>query len=227
MRVRRPELMDDPAIDAASHEHALAGLARINRLSAAARAVANSVLDAELPADASVLDVATGSADLPIALARRAHRRAMTLRLAGSDCSAQALGIARARADQAGVPIELLTLDILRDPLPLADVVTCSLFLHHLDESECEHALRAMAGAAQRLLVINDLRRCIHGTALARIIPRIVTRSPVVHVDALRSAQAALTVPELRTIADRAGLAAATITTAFPARMRLVWRRPT
>ena len=74
-RRRRPELMDQPDLDAGEHARALSGLGRINRLSrsdvifwpAIARWPA-------LPkaAPVRVLDLASGGGDVPIALAIRA-----------------------------------------------------------------------------------------------------------------------------------------------------------
>ena len=50
-RDRRPELMDDPGLDPAAHRLALAGLARLNRVSRSAAAVWPAVrrLAAEVP----------------------------------------------------------------------------------------------------------------------------------------------------------------------------------
>ena len=55
---------------------------------------------------------------------------------------------------------------------------------------------------------------------------RVLSRSPVVHVDGPRSARAAWTVTELRGLAERAGLAGASVERRLPCRMLLDWSRP-
>ncbi len=220
-----PELMDDPAIDPREHEHALAGLARLNRLGAAERPLLRPVLTLarRLRRPITVLDVATGSGDVPIALARRACRAGADLRLIGADVSATALDRARARARDAGIDIDLHRLDALADPLPRADIAVCSLFLHHLSTDEARRVLAAMAAAADHLVLASDLRRCAWGAFLTAVVPRLVTRSRVVHIDAVRSARAAFTVPELRSLATEAGMDGAAVRPVFPARMLLEW----
>jgi tRNA pseudouridine38-40 synthase len=47
---------------------------------------------------------------------------------------------------------------VLKDPLPAADVVSCSLMLHHLGDEGAVHLLRAMRAAARRLVGTHDFR---------------------------------------------------------------------
>ena len=64
------------------------------------------------------------------------------------------------------------------------DVVTNSLFLHHLPDSAA--VMRLLAGMRQvagRLMVISDLRRCRAGFAAAWLGCRVLSRSRVVHHD--------------------------------------------
>lgn len=224
----QPELMDDPEIDPEVHRHALRGLSRVNAFSDAATPIARAI-DEALPGDAavperlSILDVATGSGDLPVRLASRLEAPGRTLELHACDISETALAATRERSAEAGVPIETHQVDILRQPLPEADIVTCALFLHHLTEAQVVHALAAMARAARRLLVVSDLQRTRSGLVMAAVATRLLTRSHVVHVDALRSVRAAFTIPELRELAAKAGLAGAVVEPIRPARMRLVW----
>ncbi len=219
----QPEIMDDPDLDAESHRAALRGLARLNRCSAAARTLLPEIRRVAANGPATLLDVATGHADLPVALARRARHAGLDLSIRACDVSPRAVEWARARAECAELAIEILQADALRDPLPEADVVTCSLFLHHLSEDDASRLLRRLAGAARRLLLVGDLRRSRWSTLLCGTFPRLLTTSRVVHVDAVRSARAAFTVAELRDLAARAGLEGARVVPRFPGRMLLSW----
>ena len=91
---RRPEIMDQPDLNADRHVKALRGLARINFWSGSAgilwpalAALARTMA----PNSPRVLDVATGGGDLPIRLWRRAQRAGLTLHLEGCDISPVAL----------------------------------------------------------------------------------------------------------------------------------------
>ncbi len=219
------ELMDDPSLDAAQHAHALAGLARLNALSGVSRQIYRILArEASLVGRSlTIVDVATGSADLPVAILRQARRDGVDLRFMACDISSVALAQARERAAKAGVELETRQLDILHEAPPPADVAMCSLFLHHLQDEYIRSVLGKMASAG-RQVVISDLRRGPWGLALAAIIPRLVTRSRVVHVDAVRSVRAALTIGEARSITRGiADESAWQIDRAFPARMLIRW----
>ena len=70
--------------------------------------------------------------------------------------------------------------------------------------------------------IVGDLERSRLGLALAWAGTRVLSRSPVVHVDALRSVRAAFTLPEARALAEAAGLPHARVTRHWPCRWRLV-----
>lgn len=225
--------MDSPALARSAHVRALRGLARLNRLSRAARIVWPSLRSLAVNQSGGppgrairVLDVATGSGDIPIALAQRARRAGLAFDWHAADLSERALGEAAARATRAGVALRTFVADAVRGPLPgRYDAVICSLFLHHLDPPDAEAALAHLAGAAERLLIVCDLRRTRPGLALAACVPPIVTRSDVVRYDAVASARAAYTADEMRAMAQGAGLTGAVVRAAWPQRMLLTWER--
>jgi len=235
-RTLQPELMDDPALDAESHAGALRGLARINRVCRAADALwphvehALSSIPISSPAPLSLLDLATGSADVPIELARRARKAGHPLDVSACDASRTALAIAADRAREANVSLALQQRDVVADGLShvdaSVDIVTCSLFLHHLTESDVVGVLASMRRVARKLALVSDLRRCPIGLAAAHIAGRVLTRSPVVRIDAVRSVRAAFTESELRRLANSAGMTEARIVRQWPFRMLMVWMRP-
>jgi hypothetical protein len=165
---------------------------------------------------------------VPLALLARARAAGRPLRATALDRSATALAHAAQRAAAAGLPLAVVQGDALAPGgLPLrADVVTSSLFLHHLAEDEAVAFLRAAAAAARRLLLVADLRRGAAGLALAWSASRLATRSAVVHADAPASVRNAFTLEEVAALAERAGLAGARVVRRFPQRLLLVWRRP-
>lgn len=229
-RALQPELMDDPDIDPDAHAAALRGLSRLNVVSNAAGPITRSIRKVVLesrsgpPSKISILDVATGSGDLPVSLGRFLNARGIEAQLHACDISETALSATQDRSARAGLTVHTHCIDVLEDPIPEVDVVTCALFLHHLKEDDVVRALDRLARAARRLLVVSDLCRSSMGLLAARVVPRLLTRSHVVHVDAVRSVQGAFSLSELEAIVDRTALSGASIRRIFPARMLLQWQ---
>jgi 2-polyprenyl-3-methyl-5-hydroxy-6-metoxy-1,4-benzoquinol methylase len=229
-RHREPEIMDDPQLDEARHHDALRGLERINRWSGSARilwppicALARVIA----PQAVRVLDLATGGGDVPCALWKKAQRAGLNVHVAGCDLSDRAVAYALERARRLGASAHFFQLDALNGEIPGDyDVLTTSLFLHHLQEDQAISLLRRMAEAARRLVLVNDLRRSFPGYLFAYVGTRLLSRSHVVHVDGPLSVRAAFTMAEARQLAERAGLAGAKVSWRVPFRFLLFWRKP-
>ncbi|MDA1261636.1 MAG: methyltransferase domain-containing protein [Planctomycetota bacterium] len=231
-RIRVQELMDDPALDPREHHAALTGLKRLNAWSKSARILWPKIESLAKKANANgqslrVMDVATGSGDGPMAMAKLARRRGLKINWTLCDCSSRALEVAQQNANAIGERVNLLRIDLLREQIPVrSDVVICSLFMHHLDDDTGRDVLRTMASAADVAVGIADLDRSNTGLALAWIGSRVLTRSRVVHFDAIASVRAAFTLEEAQRMAHDAGLRGASLSRAWPARWRLWWERP-
>ena len=132
--------MDDPSLDVAAHRQALAGLARINRISKSAGVLWPNLrsLAAELKRPLRILDIATGSGDVPLVLAKNAEREGVALEMHGLDISPVAVAEAWVRAElEKRLNLSFQVFDVLGQPLPGGyDALICSLFLHHLDEAD-------------------------------------------------------------------------------------------
>ncbi len=225
-RHRLPELMDDPALDPAEHRRALTGLARINTVSGSGALLwpALRTLARQRNRPVRVLDIATGSGDVPLRLHQRAVKEHLPITFAGCDVSQVAIDVAK----QSAAPIEFFTHDVVRDPLPTEfDALMCSLFLHHLDETDAVALLRKMRDVNPRLILVNDLERGRFNYLSVWVASRLFSRSRVVHVDGPLSIRGAFTVSEMRAMAETAGLTGGTVQARFPCRMLLEWRRAT
>lgn len=224
-----PELMDDPGLPPAVHRSALAGLARINLLSAVAASFHTPLrqLCRRLRGrQVRVLDVATGGGDVPLRLARWAHRRRLPLAIAGCDVSPRAVAWAAAQAESLCVPVHFFPHDVSGDGVPAGyDAVISSLFLHHLPTPQATRVLAAMGAAASHLVAVNDLLRSPLAYALAWAGTRALAASPVVRTDGPLSVRAAFTLGEARGLAADAGLDGAVVRWRWPFRFLLTWRR--
>jgi len=221
--------MDDPVLDRGRHEAALCGLSRLNYLSGSAgiiwpplAALARQLGRQQL----RVLDVASGGGDVPVRLWHRARRAGLDLEIQGVDVSPRAVEFAAERAAIEQTAIHFSVLDVLAGPLPGGfDVITCSLFLHHLAEEQGVLLLKTMAKAAKHLVLVNDLRRSAAGLALAYCSTWAVSVSDVVRVDGVRSVRAAFTVQEATALARAAALKGAIVERRWPFRFLLSWER--
>jgi hypothetical protein len=101
------------------------------------------------------------------------------------------------------------------------------LFLHHLREPDAAALLGRLSEAARHTVVVADLRRTLLGAAFAWIGCRLLSRSEVFRVDGMRSAAAAFTTDEARSLAAEARLTGARVSHVWPQRWLLTWRRPT
>ena len=157
-----------------------------------------------------LLDVGCGSADLPDLLQReRPGLRVVALDRKPLHLRTAPRGVARVAADVHALPFA-----------PGAfDVVTASLFLHHLDSDAAALVLRDLFALARRALVINDLRRARVPYYFGRLAFPLLFRSPVSINDGLVSIQRGFTRSELGEIFDRAGIAGASVRQEFPYRL--------
>ena len=228
-RDRQPELMDQPGLDEREHLSALKGLERINRLSGSARILwpAIQYLARDVGREVRVLDLACGGGDVTRSLQKRVKNSGLPIVLHGADLSPTAVEYATKSSAAAGMnELQFFTLDLLQDDLPTDyDVFYSSLFLHHLDEPEAELFLRKQREATRRLVLVNDLRRSRVGYSLAWLGCRLLTRSPIVHVDGPLSVRAAFTIEEIRRLANAAGMQEVTFSRHWPQRFLMRWDR--
>jgi SAM-dependent methyltransferase len=227
-RCSRPEEMDRLDISPERHLHALRGLARLNRWSRSA-AVLWPLLARKARTDRTrpfkILDVASGGGDVTVSLARKADKTGLPMHFAGCDLSPRAVAYAQNAADAAATTARFFVHDVLAEPLPTGfDAVICSLFLHHLSESDAVGLLRRMAAAAP-LVLVNDLRRGLTSLTLVRLATRLLSRSDIVHNDGVRSVEGAFTPREALDLAHQAGLKGATVAKRWPCRFLLTWSR--
>jgi 2-polyprenyl-3-methyl-5-hydroxy-6-metoxy-1,4-benzoquinol methylase len=222
--------MDRPDLDNARHFHALRSLQRINSWSGSARILWPPIQQLAKQTgyrSLKVLDIASGAGDIPIRLFRKAARLGLSLEIEGGDISPRAVAFARENAARAKAAVRFFQIDALTQDIRGAyDVITSSLFLHHLEEAQAAKLLANLAGAARHMILVSDLVRCSMGFFAAYLGTRILSTSDVVRTDGPWSVEAAYTVDEVAALAKRAGLAGATVVKRWPCRLLLTWRRP-
>ncbi len=202
------EVMDDPDLPRDEHELALRGLARLNRCSGVTSAMYRRLKRLAMIRENQslhLLDVASGSGDVPLRWADWARRDGWKLQLTLLDLRSVAIEEQQRRAHAADLHVLSLQHDCLRNPLPSGfDVATCSLFMHHLENQQAVQLLQAMRQASNGSVIICDLERNYLNLALVSMASRLLSRSKVVHTDATLSIQGAFTIPEFQVIGQQA-----------------------
>lgn len=223
------ELMDAADLDDQTHLQALRGLRRINVASRTAAVLWPCILriaEARHHRPLKLLDIATGGGDVAIELACRARRAGIALEIEACDISPTALHVADEAARRQHVAVRCFCWDARIEPLPRQyHIVISTLFLHHLDDPEIVSLLRQLSYQTDHLL-ISDLLRCHLGYGLAYFGTRLLSSSPMVHEDGVRSVRAALTLPEARRLAREAGLSRASFHCHWPSRFLMQWSSP-
>ena len=155
-----------------------------------------------------VLDVATGSADIPVAIVKWARRRGIEVVVTAVDINP--LAIREAAAFTRGYPE--ITVEVADGfSLPFEDgsfdIVMCMKTLHHFNEKDTVRFLREMDRVAAKGYIIMDLRRSWVAWLLITMLTRLFTRNRLTRYDGPMSVFRAYTVAELDALADRAGFA--------------------
>jgi SAM-dependent methyltransferase len=153
-----------------------------------------------------VLDVGSGGADVPRALARWGQRNGLRVHSVACDRHEQVSSVAAAFCGGDG-SISILRADALAPPFaPRSfDFVTCSLMLHHLAEDDVSRLLEAVRPLARHALILCDLERSGRAYAGVWLATRLICRSRLTRHDGPVSVRRAYTIPELTALARRAG----------------------
>jgi 2-polyprenyl-3-methyl-5-hydroxy-6-metoxy-1,4-benzoquinol methylase len=203
------ELMDTLPLSEAEVRSTLRWLQLTNRYFGGTRTILRHLAawSAGWPTDRAlhVLDVGTGAADIPAAVVAWARRRRIPVRVTAIDSAPHIAAAARvAVRDVPEITVEQRDLFELAAAGRRFDVVTASLFLHHVPPERTPEALEAIDRLAVRGVVISDLLRSPLTWAAVGALAW-VTGNRIVRHDAPLSVRRAFTVHELGRLATAAG----------------------
>ena len=210
-RSREPELIDGECFDRAEYLDCLADLRQINRYLGGLRPVTRHLyplIEKLGLRQVRLLDVGTGSADIPAMIVEWGRARGIGIDFTVIDLNHMAA--TEARAQVAAYPeIRVVRANALEMPFAdgAFDFVLASLFLHHFDEEESAAMLRGFARVARVAFLVNDLRRHPLAYFSIKVLTRLFTRNRLIRHDAAVSVLRGFTDRDLAAMAQRAGLA--------------------
>ncbi|WP_052350411.1 methyltransferase domain-containing protein [Paenibacillus gorillae] len=172
--------------------------------------------------DITVLDVATGLADIPLALAARCRRKGLAVSIVGVDMHPDIVKLAERRtAEDTAVQVRQADGTALPYADNSFDIAFSNLALHHMDDEAAVKLLQEMNRVSRIGWVITDLERHTVAYAAAKLLARYVWQSPVTKHDGPLSVQRSFTVGEARALIRQAGVEAS-VRRHFPFRLALV-----
>lgn len=156
-RHRSFEHLDDPGTDPALRERSLRDVRRANTVLGGANAVLAELrrIMPSLGNEASLLDVGTGLADIPVRARRLAARHDVRLTTFGVD-QAETLAAGCGKLVDGSACADARLLPFANSSV---DVVICSQVLHHFEDDEIAIVLREMDRVARTAVIVSDLRR--------------------------------------------------------------------
>ena len=202
------ELMDEDAADADELRRSLGFIRRVNRFLGYTRGIIRHLEQFsrswEPGQPMRIIDLATGSADIPQAILRWADRRQFSLRIVAVE--RHPVTLAEANRRNTDSRLTLLQADAFNLPFAPAsfDYALNAMFLHHLDEEQVIQLLRIMDRLATRGLIVADLLR--HQRALQWIRAMTALSTPMVRHDARVSVMQSFRQSEIERLRDQAGL---------------------
>ena len=201
-----PELMDRPQPVSEELEKDLRNLVGLNRHFGSHRII-RRFLSAWLQRDRRyrVLDLATGSGDIPRVMVDWARTRGITLQIDALDAHPSTLEIARKHS--VDYPeIRFLHDDALRYESPATyDLVCCSLALHHFSEEDAATMLRRCRELSHRFVLVTDLERSAQTTLGVWAVTQWIYTDPMTRYDGRLSAKRAFSFAEMQALAEAAG----------------------
>ena len=189
-----PEIMDRPGNEEKLLRADLRVLEDINRFLGGYRIPLHYLwkfLDPLQSAKAlTILDLATGAADVPRAIATWARAQLVKVEITAVDGNPEILRIARENAAD----------------WPEIHVEQQDLALHHFSEADAVAILRSINHIARGGWIINDLRRNRLAIGLSKLMAHTIITNPIARFDAPASCERAFTIAEWRAMATRAGM---------------------
>jgi ubiquinone/menaquinone biosynthesis C-methylase UbiE len=209
-RLDLPEWIDDPALDYEQFRESFHDIRIVNRWFGGTRAVTSPLWRMakrlQRGETMKVLDIGTGSADIPLALVRQARWRRRKVQVTALDNHADVLRVAReATAGVSAIQVEPGDALDLPYPRNAFHFATCSLTFHHLGLDGCIRAMREMDRVSSHGWIVNDGERTWPNLLLLHFLAPYFTKNPLTLHDATRSILRAYTRDEYRALADAAG----------------------
>ena len=200
------EMMDRPQPVSSELERDLQRLRQLNRWFGSYRLVSDFMQRwIKSGSRMRIVDLATGSGDIPRLLVNYARKIGAHLEIDAVDRQPATLQIAR-KLSAKYPEISFYEANILTwDCVQHYDVALCSLVLHHFSDEDAVTVLGRCRQLSKKFVLVSDLRRGFLLRVGVHLLTAVIFREPMTRFDARLSAQRAFSFSEMRQLAIQAG----------------------
>jgi 2-polyprenyl-3-methyl-5-hydroxy-6-metoxy-1,4-benzoquinol methylase len=148
-----------------------------------------------------IVDLGCGSGDSLKYMARWARSKGYKVKLTGIDNSETAISFLQHHCREYPEITGILSdyMSFLQTSGEI-DIIHCSLFCHHLDDTEISELIRMLKSKVKIGFIINDLRRTQAAWIAVKILTSVLNGSDLARYDGLVSVQRGFTENELRAL---------------------------
>jgi hypothetical protein len=212
-RIRGHEYLDDDDVDPRELERALGYIRKINFALGYTHSIIGHLKrfsrNWKSGQRIDIIDLATGSADIPRAILRWASKNSFDVHIVGVD--RHPVTARAAAAENHDSRLQIVQADVFA--LPFADqtfdYALTAMFLHHLDEAGIVSVLKSMDRLARRGIIASDVLRRRRAYLWIKLLTLFTSR--MIRHDATVSVAQCLTDPEILSLATQAGISYATL----------------
>ena len=192
----------DPALAAASYRFMETVNCYFGGIRTVRRFLATETAGRHAGAPLRILDIGSGSCDIPLAVSRWARTNGIPLHFTCLEMAGHAVDIARQQLARAGDPtVQLLQEDVFtHQPAEPYDCAVASMCFHHFSNAQILTLLQKLRSFVINSVLINDLRRSPLASLAASLLLAGTDAPAGVRHDALLSIRRGFKINELRTL---------------------------
>lgn len=192
----------DPALAAASYRFMEMVNARFGGIRIVRRFLATETAGRYTGAPFRILDIGSGSCDIPLAVSRWARTYDIPLHFTCLEMAGHAVDIARGQLARAGNPaVQLLQEDVFtHQPAEPYDWAVASMCFHHFSDVKILALIKRLRGFVRNSVLINDLRRSRLASLATRLLLTGTDTPAGVRHDALLSIRRGFNISELSSL---------------------------
>lgn len=227
-RVDEPEIIDSLELSADDVARSMGDVAKTNRLFGGTQTIvchtAKLLRGTPFGTTVKILDIATGSADIPRALLDWGKRRNLNLQIVAVDNHPAMLELAQ----RAPNPPLLIQADAASLPFrPRSfDIALCALAFHHLGFDESVQLLKSMDSLTTRGFIVSDLKRDLPSLIGVRASLKILGADPITLHDGPASVRRSWNVREFHKMIALSGVRDVRVGSSWYFRISLVQKKP-
>jgi ubiquinone/menaquinone biosynthesis C-methylase UbiE len=153
----------DPVIAAASYRFMEKANRYFGGIHLVRRFIESEIKAHRCPAPVRILDIGSGSCDIPIAISKWARKKSIPVQITCLELSDHAVCLAREACERSGEgSLTVLQEDIFTyEPDQPYDYAVASMCFHHFDDKQIVALLHKLRACVCRAILVNDLHRTL------------------------------------------------------------------